>query len=744
MADPTNPLDVLNPSSPSFFFANPQPAGPPLYDTLKNRQAIAYALAARRMAAPKNIGEGLTYLGESLGQRNQMNALMQQEAAFKAKQIADQKSAPPFANPNQALPAAPPPRAVIPPRVTPPPPPASSSQGDFTPDTGGTATADATDETDAGRTNIALAMYPGTAGEVPSPNPTDTEAGSPPVTSLGDGSSDDLTLARRNAVGGIESGGERNPYATVVDTGRGDFVYGRYGIKGSNIPQWTQAALGQSLTPQQFLADKNAQDATFDHRMGLYANNYGEEGAGRAWYAGERGMNNLGNTDRFGRLTVANYGQDYLKRLQQQQGGDTGSSGSQDSSGPVQVASLDPTMAFAAASPAEAADNPPIPTDITPAPDGTTQVAQAGPASAMPGPSQSAQTGPNWGGPPPDLTAPRQPLAPAPQTPRTLPDLPYKIQDEPKPPDVPPATAGQLWAMKMLQTSDDPTTRYAAQQRLNFENGQQKLQWDRLQEQYKARMEIYKQSEEAQQTFVRGATARETEQQKNELALQQEQIKARRQALFGGVPEEVIQKQIAASQEAASTLPASVVAADNAKKLLFEGKLYTGAGAEKKLDIAKVLTALGAPENPAIPDSERLRSLMMAQAASTRKAMIGGRATNYELQQINAVAGGLGLDRDTLVGIINEIQHNDRQVAIAHHRNIMNYAEADPTGNAYRTLQSSMLPMHIMESLVAQPHLDALLAKKNDPEALARARVGFDKSYQTPGLAQYILDKQKR
>ena len=57
------------------------------YEELKKRRAIAAALAARQKGFPKNIGEGLTYLGESIGEAGLNWRLAQAE---KAQQLRDQ------------------------------------------------------------------------------------------------------------------------------------------------------------------------------------------------------------------------------------------------------------------------------------------------------------------------------------------------------------------------------------------------------------------------------------------------------------------------------------------------------------------------------------------------------------------------------------------------------------------------------------------------------------------------------
>ena len=79
MAD-SNPLDS---NFLSYIFNANAPAGAPTsYAALDTRRKIALAMMMReRKGYPKNIGEGLTAIGDALGERGAMNALAQQEAA---------------------------------------------------------------------------------------------------------------------------------------------------------------------------------------------------------------------------------------------------------------------------------------------------------------------------------------------------------------------------------------------------------------------------------------------------------------------------------------------------------------------------------------------------------------------------------------------------------------------------------------------------------------------------------------
>ena len=102
-----------------------------------------------------------------------------------------------------------------------------------------------------------------------------------------------------------------------VANSSGDRAYGKYQVMGSNIPAWTKEFLGKNMTPQEFLADKDAQDAVFMGQMTKYRNKYGSwEAASRAWFAGEGGMNDpnradvLGTTvERYGRMFAQNFGE---------------------------------------------------------------------------------------------------------------------------------------------------------------------------------------------------------------------------------------------------------------------------------------------------------------------------------------------------------------------------------------------------------------------------------------------------
>ena len=83
-----------------------------------------------------------------------------------------------------------------------------------------------------------------------------------------------------------ESQGSGGYSAIGPQTQSGDRAFGKYQVMGANIPSWTQAALGQPMTPQEFLQNPQAQEAVVNHRLGGYLQSYGPEGAARAWFTG--------------------------------------------------------------------------------------------------------------------------------------------------------------------------------------------------------------------------------------------------------------------------------------------------------------------------------------------------------------------------------------------------------------------------------------------------------------------------
>jgi hypothetical protein len=108
-------------------------------------------------------------------------------------------------------------------------------------------------------------------------------------------------------IAGIESGGKYDAVGPVANA-QGHRAYGKFQVLEPNIGPWTAEVLGKAMTPQEFMANPQAQDAVFKAKFGQYVQKYGsQEAAARAWFAGEGGMNNPNAADVNG-MTVARYG----------------------------------------------------------------------------------------------------------------------------------------------------------------------------------------------------------------------------------------------------------------------------------------------------------------------------------------------------------------------------------------------------------------------------------------------------
>jgi hypothetical protein len=91
------------------------------------------------------------------------------------------------------------------------------------------------------------------------------------------------------AIAKTESGGQKNPYAALGPlTKTGDRAYGKYQVMGANIPSWTEEALGQKMTPDEYLANTDAQEKVARHHFGKALNKYGTpEDAASVWFTGK-------------------------------------------------------------------------------------------------------------------------------------------------------------------------------------------------------------------------------------------------------------------------------------------------------------------------------------------------------------------------------------------------------------------------------------------------------------------------
>ena len=110
-----------------------------------------------------------------------------------------------------------------------------------------------------------------------------------------------------------ESGG--NYAALGTPSKNGDRAMGKYQVMASNVPSWTKAALGVSMSPQQFLNNPQAQEQVFDYKMKTYYQKYGNwADVAAVWFSG-RPVSGNSSADVNGK-TVPSYVRDVMMRFQ--------------------------------------------------------------------------------------------------------------------------------------------------------------------------------------------------------------------------------------------------------------------------------------------------------------------------------------------------------------------------------------------------------------------------------------------
>lgn len=118
------------------------------------------------------------------------------------------------------------------------------------------------------------------------------------------------------AISAVESGG--NYRAIGPATRDGDRALGKYQVMSKNVRQWSKEVLGREVTPTEFINSPDIQDKIFEAKFGSYVQKYGPEGASRAWFAGEGGMNDPNRRDVLG-TSVSDYSKKFMANVPQSQ-----------------------------------------------------------------------------------------------------------------------------------------------------------------------------------------------------------------------------------------------------------------------------------------------------------------------------------------------------------------------------------------------------------------------------------------
>ncbi|TIU02338.1 MAG: hypothetical protein E5W43_00920 [Mesorhizobium sp.] len=104
-----------------------------------------------------------------------------------------------------------------------------------------------------------------------------------------------------SAIKAIESAGSGGYSALGPLLKSGDQALGAYQIMASNLPSWSQAALGRSVSRSEFMSSPGVQDAIFNHQFGSYLSKYGNpQDAASAWFTGGPLSSGAGKMDVLG------------------------------------------------------------------------------------------------------------------------------------------------------------------------------------------------------------------------------------------------------------------------------------------------------------------------------------------------------------------------------------------------------------------------------------------------------------
>ena len=487
-----------------------------------------------------------------------------------------------------------------------------------------------------------------------------------------------------------ESGFRKDAYTLVGERSRrGDYPYGKYQVMGENIPKWTKQYVGREMTPQEFLADPDAQETVANGQGGKYLAKYGPEGAGAAWFAGEGGMNDPNRKD-----TLGTHVAEYRRRFN------------------IPLVSRDQVVASAARAPATQAfaseDGPPVqvaslgggtPTSDT-APDAREAIAQS---LAGPQPSAQPQQAPI---PPPVQVA----QAPQQQLPIGRP-LPTP-QGPPPPPEQTPMTQREMEIRRAIGATTDPTLR------------------GRL-EPFAERMEAERKFKDAQnmklwEKDVAAYEKRTDPTNQAQLRKLQDEEALRKQ--YGNLPQAEVVKRIAESKDTADKSITAFNAIRTARSALDAGAI-TGFGANQRLDWAKLNQLMGLEDKGnVIANTEVFRSSMAPAVASMLKATVGTtQISNTDRDFAEKAAGGqITLDASSIKRLL-DVSHRLSLETMGKHQTTMDAIYRDnPQAQA----------LFGVDPPAPQHHVERLIQNKDNPEYIK----DFDAKYYR-GAAQRIINR---
>jgi hypothetical protein len=390
-----------------------------------------------------------------------------------------------------------------------------------------------------------------------------------------------------------------------------------------------------------------------------------------------------------------------------------------------------PLTAAAAGSPPEAAGNRPIvmpdvkPQPAAPAPVPGAQLAQALPSQMPP------QV------PPPGTRAP--PVPDPEQEPRVaVPSQFAQPPQRPADPVEPPKTPRQIYNERVLHAfPDDPVRSATATRIIADEEKLRQDEYNRRVEKWKSDTELYRNEYGKQQEFQRGAPQRELELQKAEDERQQRNYTEKINRMLGGIPQETFIANLNKGKENIAGIPAATDSIRRARDLV--DKMYHGPFADSDTFLAKVMGSAGFPLDPKASATEQFKTAMTGVMAQARKAIVGpGAQSEGELALLQkSTAADAKLTPETIRATLDAAERLNLKVALNHQQLVRRFAGEDDPQRQAMVYGAYGVPN--MVDLVPQAHVNKLF--KNSDNADAHRE--FDNLYHTPGLSRDVMRYRK-
>ena len=719
MADFENPFSYI-------FNAQPRPGmAVPSYEQLQTRRKIAASLMAQKHPYPRNIGEGLSAIGEAIGERGYLNRLdameavkAQQDAALMAgvtragaappapstpSDSSETETAPPAARTSYAPPATPdeaPAVAAINNAIK----PGAAGRSLIVP-----PAADATAPNDGSYNAIDAQVAfkrktPGYIADAIARNVQDPDM----AAYLG-------SLVAAEAPNGpheVSSTGAAGPFQFTHGTARQYGLIDQTGDRRADLDASVQAAERLTRDNARVFKQINGRDAS-PAELALMHQQGGVTGARMVAGTGNAPPGNLAVNN----INPAAGPAAAVARIKQFYG--------------MPDAPMTPRDQVAASLASAAPGGPqPNPTPPEPLP---VQGRSVVPTSslAIPGGSNALAFAPTTTGIPAAPTVPSAVIkAPPVQLAQAVPPQLLETQQirpdfvptmrvptsEPKPPPVPQPTPKMRAIEQALTSVGDPYQRDALTRMYQQEQADLTANYNQAIEIYKHKRDLWEAAPQKQQELIKAT---------------EEADVARR---TGGLGNEPLLAPLIKSAESNKGLLAAAQALRNAREEFNKG-IVSGAGADARLNALKTRELIGSwfgidSSDPRVANTEAFNSTIMPLVAQMRSTVSGN--ANISDADINlarsAVAGNIELDEKTFPRVLNALERINLGAAIGHQQRILGAAAgSEKAANAlqgvYGLPMDQIIPEHLMQRL------------RDHPETAAE----FDAYFKTPGLARKIL-----